>query len=466
MDFSSFLIKIILIILITFSIQEKINPIPEGNGILNAEYNHQNDENNLFFIFLTFRHGARSSLYFIEPNKDMFEGIWESNSQLTNYGKKQHYELGLKYQKRYSNFINYDYDPKEILIYSTNFERTINSVSSQLLGLYNNISFLNLDYWDFQNNEKEEINSIIPPINLFTLNENNNIKYNKYESIFKGLFNCKSSRKKILKNYKKPNKVIKNFIKNFMKEYSKIITKEYKKINITYIKTARGFEIFCDCIISIYYDEKQRHILKGFEKYGKNVTKVKELCDNYTYNVFVHIRNGEYAKNNAFITMTPVFKKMLNWMYVRIDKNNNFASEYLEPKFVIFSGHDSTLFEMQHFLKKSFDIDYEYTPFASTQLYEVRKYGDLFYVELYFNDKLKMNITYQEFKNEVEKLTMSEKDIYNICHGTKKELYRKYKIIFLIIIVIVLLFIICFITLKIYKMKYSELNKEKIIQIA
>ena len=161
-----FLILTSIILLFSLSCQKEFNPIPEGNGKLNSIYSHQN-ETNLFFIFLNFRHGARSPIFLINSTTDMIGGNWLLNGELTNLGKKQHFKIGLKNRERYSNFISDEYDPKEVVIYSTYFNRAINSVQSQLMGFYNNISYLNYNYIDIDDNGLEDINEIIPPINLF-----------------------------------------------------------------------------------------------------------------------------------------------------------------------------------------------------------------------------------------------------------------------------------------------------------
>ena len=119
---------------------------------------------------------------------------------------------------------------------------------------------------------------------------------------------------------------------------------------------------------------------------------------------------------------------------------------------------------MQHLLKNAFNIDFEYTEFASTQLFEIRKYGDLFYVEVYYNDRLKMNITYDEFKKGIENNVMSDKEIYDICYKAEKELKIFFIIISLIIIVVILLIVFIFIIRKINKER-KELNYQKVIQI-
>ena len=144
-------------------------------------YKHQN-EDNLFFIFVNSRHGARTPLFLLDRHEDMLGGKWVGKGLLTKLGMRQHYELGLKNRKRYPNFLNNEYDPREILIYSTNFSRAILSAESLLLGLYNNISYQNFNFTDIynnnNNNDNEIMNSIIPPINLFLYNKEDT--YNEF----------------------------------------------------------------------------------------------------------------------------------------------------------------------------------------------------------------------------------------------------------------------------------------------
>ena len=68
-----FLFLISIILLLSSSCQKEFNPIPKGNGKLNSIYSHQN-KTNIFFIFLNFRHGARSPIFLINSTTDMIGG--------------------------------------------------------------------------------------------------------------------------------------------------------------------------------------------------------------------------------------------------------------------------------------------------------------------------------------------------------------------------------------------------------
>ena len=65
------------------------------------QYNHKSTDN-LYFVFTTFRHGARTT----NGPLDIFGNQVNHPQTLTKYGAFQHYEIGLKYRDRYSNFVN------------------------------------------------------------------------------------------------------------------------------------------------------------------------------------------------------------------------------------------------------------------------------------------------------------------------------------------------------------------------
>ena len=59
--------------------------------------------------------------------------------ELTGIGERMHYLLGFRNRKRYieeKQFLSEKYDPHEILIYSSYYNRTLVSAASQLQGFY------------------------------------------------------------------------------------------------------------------------------------------------------------------------------------------------------------------------------------------------------------------------------------------------------------------------------------------
>lgn len=97
------------------------------------------DSTKLLFVWQHFRHGARQPYCsFDDKNwKDLFNESWKGYGELTPLGMRMHYLLGISTYKNYGEFLN-RYNPNEILIRSTDVNRTILSSFSTLQGLFSN----------------------------------------------------------------------------------------------------------------------------------------------------------------------------------------------------------------------------------------------------------------------------------------------------------------------------------------
>ena len=461
--------KILLLcfLIIKISFSSKFDPLPKENGILNTPYSHKSTDN-LYFIFEHFRHGARSPCNgkFIN-NTDELGGKWQNYGSLTKVGIKQQYLLGIKHRKYYNNFISKEYNPKEIKIYCSNYNRTIMSAQSQLLGFYNIMNFNKLGTNDDIIGEekianKMKLNSIIPPINLFEnfISEKNQ----KYEMVFSEKFKCPIHKEMIEKNIKKIDELktfdkLNNIKDTFNKKYFEIFSREFDIGNYTANYT--GMYKFCDMFICYYFDKGyNRARINNLEKKYKifNSTEILNICYNFFQEKFFKVEGAEYAKESAILIMSKLMKRIVNFMQSRIDKNDPKYINYDSPKYVLYSGHDDTLTQMQLFLNQYFNINLEWVPFASTQIFELRKYGNILFVELYYNDKLKMNVTFKQFSENVKKSVMSDEEINNKCYGfTRSQNFPK---IFILVIVLITSFII-YLSTKCYYYCSDKINIEK-----
>ena len=93
----------------------------------------------LIFVELQSRHGARGPLELNEKSEDLLGEKWSSLGELSAVGQRMEYVLGLRNRYKYIEnirFLSEKYDPHEILVYSTSLNRTLLSMTSQLQGLY------------------------------------------------------------------------------------------------------------------------------------------------------------------------------------------------------------------------------------------------------------------------------------------------------------------------------------------
>ena len=421
--------------------------------------NIKNEENpeNIHFVFEHFRHGARAPTTFYN-NLDLFGHKWEIGvGELSENGYKQEYLIGLRNKNRYKKFIDLNYDPKEILIFSTNVNRTIASAQSQIMALFGDKNY--------------SVNSIIgtnaqPPINISeTIIQSENylkslpVPIHIYEDVNK---KGKIISEKIMDYDRDVNcpKVIsyrneniessqsKNFIENFAKKYEKI----FNEFNITFMKlnSFKGSHKFCDAYISNYY-ENNTDVLDRIKSLEYDLDSILSDCFDYENFKQTFIEQGGKADFSGIITHSMTMRKVLNWMDLRIKINDNKKADYTAPKFVMYSGHDTTLASIQNYFSQSLNVESEYTPFASNMFLELRKYGDEFYVEYYFNDKLKFNDSYSNFKNNILKINWNDEKIDDFCVG-----YSKEEIWIIVLMCVVISLVIMCIALILFFCRYNK----------
>lgn len=94
----------------------------------------------LIFVELQSRHGARAPLNLDREGLDYLGEKWENPGELTGSGQRMEYILGLRNRQRYIidkyNFLSERYNPHELLVYCSEFNRTMISMIAQLQGLY------------------------------------------------------------------------------------------------------------------------------------------------------------------------------------------------------------------------------------------------------------------------------------------------------------------------------------------
>ena len=405
----------------------------------------------IYFALTHFRHGINSPLFLNKENKDIFGNEWKDGpGELTLNGVKQHYLIGLRNKNRYRHLLNYEYKSKEILVYSTNLNRTIMSAQAQLLGMYNQI------HYDFQIIKGE--NKIPYDLSKITYNENFNyypVPINTYEE--KRINNkikmikvldyvwprkCKKNLDKINKNLNNETliksivtKIIDNYFNESMK--TKSLKQNYRNVNI-----------FCEAIISNYYEKKT------IEKFKDNLETVEKVCEEFEYLKRRDIEQNYYAKDSGTITMSLLIDNILYWMKYRIKyKTLNETAGY--PKYVMYSGHDTTLIAMQRFLKDSLNIEFSYTPFASSQFFELRKNNDdKFFVEIYYDNTRVYREEFKNFEEKVKKVLHPQLNVISYCEGVSYDV----KISIILLCLFIVLSALCSYLAYLFMQKLKKFN--------
>ena len=327
-------------------------------------YNHTTSDN-LYFVFTTFRHGARTAY----GRVDFFGNRINPSETLTPYGAIQHIQIGQKYRDRYSKFINMSFDNNQFYIRSSDVERTIVSTLKELEGFFNktigrnNIHIIRggINYW-----------------NLFHLNDEEHREMDKYRNF------CK---KRVLDI-----------------DYNQYFSQEILPIlkDCFGTKNTPNFGGFCDSVFTAYFqyaygsDVNNRIGKCGME----NATKIHDFCYNY-----VNTFRGwdEYSAYMFYMLYQHIF----DYMDKAINGNNT-------VKMVMIGGHDITVDKFMNFLDGMKIIPRTHYPhYAYNIVIELRKYNDDFYLEFYYNDILRYNNTLEIFKNTLKGSKYSY--LYNYC---------------------------------------------------
>ena len=445
-------LNIILIIFLLF-FQISINKIK----------NEKTKEPKLIFVYEHMRHGARGPPFDSNSNfTDEYGTKWFGDGDLTNIGKRMHYILGIRNRKKYSSLININkFNPKEILIKSTNSNRTIQSVLSQLYGIYlpgigdklNNDKEIEFAY---PPNKKylsydviKEVNqlgnfSLINGIEIFPIHpfENGKLFLNEISECP----NMKKIKENLIKKsnitiiYDKINKEFGNELKNYFNYSDTNFIYDFNKIiSIT------------DNFICNYIHNKN---LDDF----LNKTKINK--DKF-YNISIELHTAFLYQNQCDLeictmTASPLMEDLLIYISNRIKYQNE--ENYKYPKFVIHSGHDTTLSPIEYFMFGVFGTQYKYIDFASNVLFEVYKsenYSSGYFVKYIIDDEEVLNIDFEEFKSKINKSIWSKEKINNFC-GINTSKFSTLSIIIIIILSIFSLIMIGINVVLCYKIKKKK----------
>ena len=394
------------------------------------------------FLLILFRHGARAPGEYLNESLHL-DYILEKRGnlgELNPTGRRMHYALGLRNREIYikkKHFLSEKFDPHEILVYSTNINRTLESAACHLQGLY-----------PFNTGEElteQQKSKSSPPVRLSSKvkSELDKIKNNALPSKMSlvpiRMINDNERKINVLVGcYKKVVEIIKNNSKN----YENIIVNTYKKFYETYGPTLNkiyGKETvikedfissFCDAFIAGAAENKKMEIFNEINK-----EELLNTCFELNSIMFKYIMAGDKENVVATLEVSELLREFIHYMKQRVDAdiNNediqkNFG-DYSKPKMIMISAHDTTLSLWEMFFIKVFlnnNVTKYILPKFSAQLtLEVvtdnntdsskNKNYNNYTINCYFNDDLFFSRKVDEFINLVENNIYDDNKMNEYC---------------------------------------------------
>jgi L-rhamnose mutarotase len=190
--------------------------------------------------------------------------------------------------------------------------------------------------------------------------------------------------------------------KNYYDIYHREIFPNIKKCHQMENITDSGINIFCDSMISHYfeytYGNETYNIISRCSK--ENIQKFYDFCIEYCDSVRGWSESGAYI---FYMLFQHIFQYM-----------DNYINGRSKIRMMMIGGHDVTVAPLMDFLSGLNLIPRTHFPhFACNIVIELRKYGEDFYLEFYYNDILKYNKTLEIFKSILDNSKYS--NLYNYC---------------------------------------------------
>jgi hypothetical protein len=393
------------------------------------------------FAFTFWRDGVREPDTGLNSNnEDVIGEKWSSPGELTPSGMRMHFLFGRRNRFRWTDFMTYKYDSKEIYVKSTDYNRTIMSALSHLQGLY-----LGEVGPTLTTGQQEKA---LPPVTseLFT-SETNALGANALPNgisvipvhlfsrdrayfFYDNPFLCKPIKDMFEQNLKL--KQISDLLESIDSTWGSKLKLALNLKDDSYILNFENMNLIANSFVSAYFEDRS---LKKFTDAGINLEQFLQVCNEIQFNNNLYVNNGDPFKWFAMIVMTPFLEDVFRWMDTRIE--NDIAkieyTGYAAPKLVLYSAHDITLGAAQTILQDAFQdkIKYLYeTPFASSFIWELYRpdekeastlIADDYTVKITYNEVDYLTVSYPEFKNALKRYMLSTEQLFEFCGWNQRE---------------------------------------------
>jgi hypothetical protein len=387
----------------------------------------ERDTDGLIFVYEHVRHGARgpSSGFqsYFENGTDEYQVQWDLDGELSAIGKRQHYFLGVRNRLRYGKLINFTkYNPMEILIHATDYNRTHQSINSELLGMYGNNKEERLNQ-----KEKEEYEMV----NNIYLKESNRELYDKINKELDSIGNqvngksvpifnirrFKSGRIFLVDKCAKLNQYrdrkVGSTVRALYDEFEQKYAKQFREFfdHPNYFRDYNKMKSITDHYICDYDNKKNLSVLDNRINKEEFLDFSKRFYGNFIFNWFI----DEYT---CGLESTHLLKDLLGYMESRMQYKNEIT--YKAPKMVMDCGHDTTVGPIARYMSVAFNIPYhKYCEFACNvyfELYYQPENETKYSVSYLLDDELLINrMDYNIFKEKLESKFWNDAEMNEFC---------------------------------------------------
>ena len=251
-------------------------------------------------------------------------------------------------------------------------------------------------------------------------------------------------------NYQnKYNELIKE---NFEKKYDQKFYTFFKYDKKEYLYDIKNSSLLIDNYIVNYYEEID---LSDF--YNKTNIDKEEF---YKTSLIIYewwLYNIAVDETLCMIESSKLMADLIGYMDDKINNKNKI-------NMVIDFGHDRTIGSIEYFMHQIFGVDYTFCNFASNVFFELHRNKnnsnqDEYYIEYYIDEVLKLNISYELFKDKVVSRNWNQKKIDDFCLG--KIILILYPKFFTFLLFVIVFISIGIIILIFYKYFYKRINAKK-----
>ena len=407
------------------------------------------------FVFEHCRHGARG-MKELKNDTDIFKQKWIGSEELSAVGLRQHYLLGSLMRNQYSQLLDWNnYNTKDIFVYSTPTNRTIMSARAHLFGMFNNDNIKKLNK---NQNEKSIPNylrnksKILNFINK-TLN-NSYILPNKIPSEIpihiierkEKLFqfekddNCIGIENQRDKNKKK--KSVKNAVESFNEKYGQKLVKYLSEKKEDYFKDLKNVQAIALAFIINKIDGRD---LSEFQnETGFDLEKFYNDSMEILVQKSLEIQSGDDEKLIAFASSSVLLRFILSFIDKVVENDKKQKKIHDVPKYFLLSAHDTTIVMSSDLLNILFKSEKYFPSFATSQVYELNKENNEYYINFIFNGEKLKTVKYEYFKKTIENEAWTLEETGYFC-GFYKKIFNGWKTLTIIFSILLLLAFILFI---------------------